>query len=260
LTSHNSRNDDPAHTPPLSVSDATADYRDSHKGRGRDYDLTLNQDPWDRYMARRERDIVEKLLDQHFPNGVGTYLDFACGTGRLTSVVELRSKTAVGIDISDSMLAVAASTCLRANFLKCDITRQPAPVKDVDLVTSFRFFGNAQQELRREVLAALSALLRPGGLLILNNHRNSAAPLIRLARWRGNPDPADLSSSVLNALVRDAGLTVESIHGIGLWYVQHRPAKDWIVSTRLGPWLDKPSALLGLYRICPDYVMVCRKR
>ena len=39
-----------------------------------------------------------------------------------------------------------------------------------DLVTSFRFFGNAQDELRSSALAAINRHLRPQGYLIINNH------------------------------------------------------------------------------------------
>src|SRR2546423_1532996 len=37
-------------------------YRDSHLGKGADYDLALARDPFDAYMVRRERDIVLALL------------------------------------------------------------------------------------------------------------------------------------------------------------------------------------------------------
>jgi hypothetical protein len=53
-------------------------YRDSHLGKGADYDLALARDPFDAYMARRERETVLAMLARLQGGAVRRSLDFAC--------------------------------------------------------------------------------------------------------------------------------------------------------------------------------------
>lgn len=240
-------------------SSTSADYRASHATKGRDYDADLEREPFERYMKQRERGLLEAIVSEQFPNGVPRYLDFACGTGRITSLVEPRAHQAYGIDVSASMLAVAREKCQRTTFIECDVTRDSPSIEPVDLMTAFRFFGNAQQGLRQDVLRGLSRLLKPGGLFVLNNHRNPAAPLVRIARWRGERDPADLHPDVLEALLNDVGIRIEQVYGVGVWFLHHRLARNGIVDSPVTRAIDRLANLPGVHRVCPDYVLVCRR-
>ena len=82
-------------------------YRDSHVGKGADYDLALARDPFDAYMARREREIVLALLARLQRAGVRRSLDFACGTGRITQLLDGVVEACFAVDVSDSMVAPA---------------------------------------------------------------------------------------------------------------------------------------------------------
>jgi predicted TPR repeat methyltransferase len=107
------------------------------------------------------------------------YLDFACGTGRVLSFVGPMFDSAVGVDVSESMLAVARETC-PFDTINTDLTVnsifEPA---SFDLITAFRFFPNAEPALRQDAMQALSRLLAPGGLMIFNNHQNAASSVVR---------------------------------------------------------------------------------
>ena len=62
------------------------DYRHSHLHKGAEYDAALGSDPFDAFLAIRERALLLRLLDRLFPRGLSRYLDFACGTGRVLVV------------------------------------------------------------------------------------------------------------------------------------------------------------------------------
>src|SRR5207302_715374 len=147
-------------------------YRDSHVGKGADYDLALARDPFDAYMARREREIVLALLARLQRAGVRRSLDFACGTGRITQLLDGVVEACFAVDVSDSMVAPARAKCPRTQFFIQDIIDRPLPIAPVQLVTAFRFFGNAEDSLRARALQAIHRCLVPGGYLLLNDHEN----------------------------------------------------------------------------------------
>ena len=85
--------------------DHADDYRRSHLQKGSDYDAALATTPFDRYMARQEARMAQAVVDRLFPKGVPRYLDFACGTGRIISLLEGRADKVYGVDVSPTMLA-----------------------------------------------------------------------------------------------------------------------------------------------------------
>ena len=139
-------------------------YHESHTQKGADYDRDiLEAGNFDTYMAQRETKVLRSVVPKLFPDGVPRYLDFACGTGRVTSVVEQLAQDSNGLDIPDSMLVEARQKCSKTTFISGDIIRESLDIAPVDLVTAFRFFGNAEDELRNSVLSKLSDLVKPGG-------------------------------------------------------------------------------------------------
>ena len=63
-------------------------YRDSHKytGKGAEYEVHYQIQAWDKFLWSREKDILLKVLDKYLTNREIHLLDFACGTGRITSL------------------------------------------------------------------------------------------------------------------------------------------------------------------------------
>jgi len=203
--------------------ESTDDYRQSHLQRGGNYDAMLAATPFDAYMAAWERRHLAQIVGRLFPAGVGRYLDFACGTGRVTSAVAPLSRESVGVDISPSMLEAARGKLPATTFHQCDLTRTSLDLGRFDLITAFRFFGNAQDDLRDNVLRALVARLAPTGRLILNSHRNPRALYALLDRLTGgDAGGMDLHLSKLRGLLRRHGLKVDELLPIGAWMYRAR--------------------------------------
>jgi SAM-dependent methyltransferase len=235
------------------------DYRLSHVGRGPDYDRNLGQGDFDTYMTVREHALLERLLAKHFPGGVPRYLDFACGTGRITQFVESKADEAHGIDLSPEMVDQARRRCRRTTFRIGDLTRERLELGTFQLVTAFRFFGNAQDELRRDALRAIHRHLAPGGYLILNNHRNrwSLHGLLRLARRQ--PPDGDLSYRRLRRLLRESGFQLVKTYGVGWWLLRHSWNRPEVMASRAVRWAEALSYLWPLGPLSPDLVVVARR-
>ena len=158
------------------------DYRQSHVGKGADYDRDLAAGAFDSYMTARETVLLPAIVRQLFPQTPPKYLDFACGTGRITSLVAPLARESFGVDVSGSMIAEAARKCPSTRFVLRDLTTEPLADRDFDLATAFRFFGNAQDDLRRAAFRAISRQLARGGYFVFNNHRNLGSGRARLQR------------------------------------------------------------------------------
>ncbi len=239
------------------VDEIASDYRLSHLRRGRDYDERLGSDALDSYMANAEAQWLSRTIRALYPGGVPRYLDFACGTGRITEIAAPLARESVGIDVSRSMLDVAAQKCPQVRFIEADATREHPDIGSFDLVTAFRFFGNAQDELRSAALRAIVSLLRPGGHLIFNNHRNPYALSAILNRATGGADDMDLHYFKLRRLLRSNGIEPVEVRAIGFWLFRSRLfPKAEFDDSRLREQLFKGRAFAPL---SPDALFVGRK-
>ncbi|MFT6791471.1 MAG: ubiquinone/menaquinone biosynthesis C-methylase UbiE, partial [Cellvibrionaceae bacterium] len=87
-------------------------YKESHINRSHDYDKGILADDFGRYMLEREASILNKIIPRlgrySGVQGPGeTYLDFACGTGRVTQIFEQHFPVSFGVDVSENMISVA---------------------------------------------------------------------------------------------------------------------------------------------------------
>jgi predicted TPR repeat methyltransferase len=148
-------------------------YRESHKqaGFGRHYEKDIYAPgSADASLWTLEKERLADVCDRHLA-GSARYLDFACGTGRILAALADRFDSAEGVDISDEMLAAAREKGAPARLVLGDLTREPNLVgTDYDLITAFRFFSNAEAELREAAMAVLAAKLASDGMLIFNIH------------------------------------------------------------------------------------------
>ena len=197
----------------------TDDYRASHLERGATYGTFISTVPFDAYMAAWEKQHLVTLVREFFGGQKpARYLDFACGTGRATETVSPLCAATVGVDISPSMLKVAKEKVPGADFRLAYLTNEDPDLGSFDLVTSFRFFGNAQDELRNSALKAIVKRMAPGGYFIINSHRNPRSLSSLLDRATGGTaGNMDLHFGKLQNLLSSHGLKIRRVRPIGAW-------------------------------------------
>lgn len=194
-------------------------YRTVHLGKdvGRRYDA-MHADKvdsliWDHFVKPMLREELQRAADA----GARRYLDFACGTGRITKIGASVFSDATGIDISEDMLEVARSRAPTVALHCVDVTRQPdAMAGPFDCVTLFRFLLNAEPDLRREVLDWLSSVMPQGASLIGNTHQHTASfggLATMIGRGLGQKQLNHLSRAAVERLLGDAGFRVERWEG-----------------------------------------------
>lgn len=200
-------------------------YENSHKeaGKGVAYDCYYDTEPWARFLWERERRVLEAFLREYFDGREIRLLDFACGSGRLTSFLEDRVTTSVGVDVSPSMLEVARDKLNRTELIEANLIEEDVlEGRKFDLITAFRFFLNAEPALRKGALAVLASHLAEDGYLVINNHRNRSSPLVlaRLLYHRMTRGTCNfMSMAEMKRLVEGAGLVIERVYPVGVFSV-----------------------------------------
>jgi len=115
------------------------------------------------------------------------------------------------------MLEIARERVPGAEIVEADLTRDDV-LGDAtfDLITAFRFFPNAQPDLRRDAMAALVRHLDRDGLLVFNNHENASSLLYRLSRLSGRGGRRGMARAEVDDLVAAAGLEIVGTRAIAL--------------------------------------------
>ena len=235
------------------------DYRTTHTApaKGMSYEQKFADVPWRAYVWQRERLVLDEVLRRYFADRPVRHLDFACGTGRILGHLADRARLSVGVDVSESMLAVARQRPGDAEWIRADITRDDVLARRTfNLITAFRFFPNAQPELRAEALRALARHLTPDGVLLLNNHKNHSSLLCRLARLVGKR-PRTMSARDVTELASSVGLVVARTFAIGVL-----PATDkhMLVPRWCHRLVDRAANALGIAPVLAQNVIyVCRR-
>lgn len=195
------------------------DYSSSHLHAGTAYQARFQVRPGRAAMWDLEQVLIKRIFTRIAPRRA---LDFATGTGRIVAALEtcLPNCELHGIDISEDMLAVARSKCRHVSFHLMDgrqALNEFGPAA-FDLVTAFRFFPNADAALREDVADQIAALTRPGGYVVLNNHRNFWSTSYVAMRAAGNGDGNFGSrNSDITKLFLDRGFICTRTYSLGLW-------------------------------------------
>ena len=205
---------------------STLPYVDRHKARGHDYDDTFSPEhnPYRAMLWGLEQEALSAILRDHPASGRVALLDFACGTGRILGHFHGRVASATGVDVSSSMLEVARKVAPEAELIEADLTQQDSlGARQFNLVTAFRFFPNAEPELRRSVLLILARHLAPDGLLVFNNHKNRDSLARRISRLLGREVArGTMSHAEVEDLLRQAGLRILKMIPLGTLPVSDR--------------------------------------
>ena len=238
-------------------------YRDSHQyaAKGAEYERHYETQAWEKFLWSREQEILLEILAKYFAGNDVHLLDFACGTGRITSLLEDRVTTSTGVDVSGSMLAVARQKLKRTQIIEADITTENIlKPRQFNLITAFRFFLNAEPELRSMAIRKLAELLTEDGCLVFNNHHNLGSPWIKLlyARHeRKNPEGIFnvMSIEQMTDLVESAGLEIVELYPVGFFHPPKVP-----VSYRLNRAIDNVARRFRfLSRFSESPMVVCRR-
>jgi len=227
----------------LSNDSTDQDYRFSHYGEGSfsdSYDQKLfREGSYDRCIWEKEKEILRKIIEE---NGIKRerYLDFACGTGRVLSFLERQFRNSIGLDISPTMLEKAKNKVSKSRLICGDATKDPSIVSGTfDCITSFRFFLNAQPELRNEAMSFISTKLKDSdSLFIFNIHGNKISSrwfMVMLNKLRGIPLNA-MSLKEVQDLVARNGLEIVDWFGTNYLdksFYNYMPKKLWFFIERI---------------------------
>lgn len=153
-------------------------YTESHKwlNYGLNYDTNLyKKGTYDHSLWLIEQEILSYIFKKYNISNSKTILDFACGTGRVSEFIEkLWFKNIFGFDVSEEMLKIAKTKLNNVQIENININSDNISIyeKKFDIITSFRFFLNAEHTLREQSFNSLYKLLNDDGILIFNIHWN----------------------------------------------------------------------------------------
>ncbi len=195
------------------------DYSSSHLHAGAPYDARFRDRPGRAAMWLLEQELIGKIFPRLAP---ARALDFATGTGRIASRLEtcLPGCELHGIDISADMLGVARSRCKRVVFHAMD-GRQALHEfgrEAFDVVSAFRFFSNADPQLREDAAGQIAGLTRPGGHVVVNNHRNFWSTSYMAMRATGNAGGnfGSRNADIQDLFLKRGFVRVHS-YSLGIW-------------------------------------------
>ncbi len=227
-------------------------YRESHKysAKGGEYEAYYQTQPWERFLWARERDIIIQILEKYFTGRDIHLLDFACGTGRITSFLEDRVTTATGVDVSASMLAIAREKLKKTEIVEADITVDSVfEGRKFNLITAFRFFVNAEPSLRSAAMKALARLLSEDGFFIFNNHQSCGSPWIKLLHKHHQMKN---SQGIFNVMTIDEMKRL--VEGVGMKLVELYPAGFFHP-----PKIELPMTITGaIEKLCCKFKSLAR--
>lgn len=235
------------------------DYRESHQkeGKGRSYHKQFEDNPYRSMVWDMEQGVLD-LLKKRLDGCRIRHLDFACGTGRILGHFENDSDVSVGVDVSESMLEVARERLKHSEIIKADITKDDVlDGHKFNLITAFRFFPNAQKELRSEVMSRLVEHLDEDGLLVFNNHKNYSSSLYRLARLLRRGGDTGMKMTEVKELLSESGLKIEKIYHIGVFPSTEKHL--WLPRFMLGT-LEKLFSSCNIFRnLALNLIFVCKR-
>lgn len=185
-------------------------------GYGKIYNRVYDGGYYGSLWTQIERPLVTQILEEHCYSRESC-LDFACGTGRITALACEFFEHVEGVDISQDMLSV--NSCKKFVKLHCEDIRHSYLGKNYDVVLAFRFFLNAEHNLRSDILRSIHRHMNDGGKLVCNIHMLETSPMGRLYRVLNSIFGArfhkTLSISYFSQLLADQGFQIEDLYFYG---------------------------------------------
>ena len=207
------------------------------------------------YLAYRD---VPAIISEHV---AGTRaLDFGCGTGRSTRLLQRLGFRVTGVDVSDDMLRIARATDAAGDYrLVPDDNFEEFPAGTFDLVLSAFTFDNIPSASKIRIFTDLKKLLMPNGVIV----SLVSSPEIYTHEWASfttKPFPenaAARSGDLVRIIVTDHGdqrpvedvvCTDESyreiyrqagLDAIRMYEPLAKPDEPyaWVNETKIAPWV-----------------------
>jgi len=130
---------------------------------------------YDRVMPEEDYRLWADCCDDLFrPRGIGTVLDLACGTGRVSWLLAERGYEVIGVDLSCDMLAIAAAreTEQAVRFRPLFLNQA---LQELDLygtvqaaICSMDGLNYLPEQELKEALRRIRLFLEPGGILLFD--------------------------------------------------------------------------------------------
>lgn len=203
---------------------------------------------------------LKLILNEIRRSGAESYLDFACGTGRVVEIGKCVFRDATAIDISPEMIEHAAGKHPEVRFVVGDVTRQSNTLEGVfDCVTMFRFLLNAESDLRKLAMKWIGEHVPKGGYLIGNIHLQTmsiSGLLARGAYVMGRKHVSHLGRKQTEELLANAGFRVESWQGYRVLPTVKGRA---ILGNTMQIAAERLCRVVGLGRLGADHVFIARK-
>ena len=205
------------------------DYRNRFKNSAGAYEK-ITQSKHIRLIYELEKGVFLKLLGE-INSEEKTLMDFACGTGRWTQFLENHFKQTTGTDVSEQMIATARQKCSKSGFIVTDITTDTVDKelkdKQFDVITAFRFYKNAEEQLRKDVTESIPRYLKKNGLFIFDLHLNTfsfmgiLANIIRFLKLQkllkiGELTIRTISLNDIRKLFTDTHFEIVDYYGMGV--------------------------------------------
>lgn len=199
------------------------DYRDSHtsKEKSRRYEEDIyRKNSYDDALWWWEQDLLKKEINTlKQRTSLVSALDFGCGTGRITAVVEDMVDRSVGVDIANSMLEYARTKLTRTELISADLTKNDVlKGREFQLITAFRIFLNSSPRLRDEMLVVLAPKLMRDGRMIFNIHGNiwSHRIFTKIYFWLRGRQLNTSSYWHARRMIAPHGFVIEQFYGFGV--------------------------------------------
>lgn len=191
-------------------------YTKSHFSKGKDYHKKFDNFPGRKIIWELEKKIINELIKKYKIKNINSYLDFACGTGRVAKFLEKKNYKQYLLDSSPKMLNYAKTILKKSNFVNKDFTKIKNLQNKFDLITAFRFFPNAEPHLRKKAMKFISKSMKKDAILIFNNHRNFWSLPYFFKRLTFRSDGFGMTHREVTKLIQSNNLTMCEYKSVGL--------------------------------------------
>lgn len=191
-------------------------YSKSHFHKGENYHNKFKILPGRKIIWELEKKIIIKFLKKYNTKNT-KHLDFASGSGRISKLLERYFKTQCLLDSSKNMLSFAKKILPKSKIINEDFRKIRLLKKKFDLITAFRFFPNAEPDLRKRAMIFISKHLDKEGIFIFNNHRNFWSLPYIMRRFTFRSDGFGMTHSEILNLLNMCNLQLIETKSVGIF-------------------------------------------